>query len=59
MSDISDIKTVDSSHTSFDKTMRIKKLLAWRAFTEQSLDVATITFKIMFTLVFSLIIGGI
>ena len=59
MSNIDDIKIVGSTSFTIERRLRNIKFLAWRTWTEQSRDVATIGFKMTFSIVFSLIIGGI
>ena len=59
VSNIDDIKIVGSTSFTIERRLRNIKFLAWRTWTEQSRDVATIGFKMTFSIVFSLIIGGI
>lgn len=53
------VRTLQESKIDFVKTRRNLVLLAWRAWIEQSRDIATMAIKLIFTCFFSLVVGGI
>jgi len=59
LSNLSPIKLIGSDNFDLKKTIKNFTLLCWRAFAEQSRDVASIGIRLTTTIFFSLIIGGI